>query len=52
MKKIKTFNYLGSLETNQNSIQDEIKWRLKAGTSGYYSVQISLSSRFSSEFDN
>ena len=29
--------------TNQNSIQDEIKCRLKAGNSCYYSVQIFLS---------
>ena len=28
---MKTFKYLGSLLTNQNSIQEEIKCRLKAG---------------------
>ena len=38
-EKVKTFKYLGSLLTNQNSTQDEIKCRLKAGNSGYYSVQ-------------
>ena len=30
-EKVKTFKYLGSLLTNQNYIQDEIKCRLKAG---------------------
>ena len=33
------------LLTNQNSIQEEIKCRLKAGNSCYYSVQTLLSSR-------
>ena len=37
--KVNTFKYLGSLFTNQNSIQEEIKCRLKAGNSCYYSVQ-------------
>jgi len=31
LEKVKTFKYLGSLLTNQNSIQEEIKCRLKAG---------------------
>ena len=30
-EKVKTFKYLGSLVRNKNSIQDEIKCRLKAG---------------------
>ena len=34
----KTFEYIGSLLTNQNSIPEEIKHRLKAGNS-YYSIQ-------------
>ena len=34
-EKVKTFKYLGSLLTNQNSIQEEIKNRLKAGNSCY-----------------
>ena len=42
-EKVKTFKYLGSLLTNQNSIQKEIKCRLKAGNSCYYSVQTLLS---------
>ena len=37
-QKVKTFQYLGSLLTNQHSIQEEIKFRLKAGNS-CYSVQ-------------
>ena len=35
-EKVKTFKYLGTLLTNQNSIQEEIKYRLKAGNSCYY----------------
>ena len=34
-EKVKTFKYLGCLLTNQNSIQEEIKCRLKAGNSCY-----------------
>ena len=44
-EKVKTCKYLGSLLTNQNSIQEEIKYRLKAGNSCYYSIQTPLSSR-------
>jgi hypothetical protein len=44
-EKVETFKYLGSVLTNQNSIQEEIKCRLKAGNSCYYSVQTFLSSR-------
>ena len=46
---MKTFKYLGYLVTNQNSIQEEIKCRLKAGNSCYYSVQTLLSSRLLSK---
>ena len=35
-EKVKIFKYLGSLFINQNSIQKEIKCRLKAGNSCYY----------------
>ena len=48
-EKVKTFKYLGSLVTNRNSIQDEIKCRLKAGNSCYYSVQTLFSSRLLSK---
>ena len=36
-------------DTNQNSIHEEIKCRLKAGNSCYYSVQTLLSSRLLSK---
>ena len=48
-EKGKTFKYVGSLLTNQNSIQEEIKCRLKAENSCYYSVQTLLSSRLLSK---
>ena len=48
-EKVKTFKYLGCLLTNQNSIQEEIKCRLKAGNSCCYSVQTLLSSRLLSK---
>ena len=53
-EKGKTFKYLRSLLTNQNSIQEEIKCRLKAGNSCYYSVQTLLSEDKTSlqEFEN
>ena len=41
-KKVKTFKYLGSLLIHQKSIQEEIKCRIKAGNSYYYSVQTLL----------
>ena len=43
-EKMKTFKYLGSLLRNQNSSQEEIKCRLKAENSCYYSDQTLLSS--------
>ena len=50
-EKVKTFKYIGSLVTNQNSVQEEIKCRLKAGNSCscYYSVQTFLCSQFLSK---
>ena len=48
-KNVKTIKYLGSLLTNQNSIHEELKCRLKAGNSCYYSVQTLLSSRLLSK---
>jgi hypothetical protein len=44
-EKVETFKYLGSLLINQNYIQEEITFRLKAGNSCYYSVQTLLPSR-------
>ena len=43
------FKYLGTTLTNQNSIQEEIKSRLKLGNTCYYSVQNLLSSRLLSK---
>ena len=51
-EKVKTFKYLSSLLTNQNSILEEIKCRLKAGNSRCYSVQTLLSSRLLSTIEN
>ena len=44
-EKVKSFKYLGPLVTNQNSIEEDIKCRLKAGNSCYYSVQTLLYSQ-------
>jgi hypothetical protein len=46
---MKSFKYLGSLERIQNSIQVEIKFRLKAGNSCHYPVQTQMSSRLLSK---
>ena len=44
-EKVKTFKYLGSLVKNLNYVHEEIKCRIKAGNSCYYSVPTLLSSR-------
>ena len=41
---VEEFKYLGTTLTNQNSIQEEIKNRLKLRNACYYSVQNLLSS--------
>jgi len=41
--------YLGTTLTNQNSIQEEIKSRLKLENAGYYSLQDLLSSSWLSK---
>ena len=43
------FKYLGTTLTDQNSIQEEIKSRLKSGNVCYYSAQNLLSSRLLSK---
>jgi hypothetical protein len=43
------FTYLGTLVTNQNLIQEEIKRRLNSGSAWYHSVQTLLSSRLLSK---
>ena len=44
IERVEEFKYLGTTLTNQNSIQEEIKSRLKLGNACYYSVQELLSS--------
>ena len=42
--RVEEFIYLGTTLTNQNSIQEEIKSRLKSGNACYHSMQNLLSS--------
>ena len=44
IEKVEEFKYFGTTLTNQNSVQEEIKSRLKGGNACYYSVQNLLSS--------
>jgi len=43
-ERVEEFKYLGTNLTNQNSIQEEIKSRLKSGNACYHSAQNLLSS--------
>jgi hypothetical protein len=43
-EKLEEFKYLGTILTDQNSIQEEVKNRLKLGNACYHSVQNLLSS--------
>ena len=43
-ERVEDFKYLGTALTNQNSVQEEIKSRLKKGNACYHSVQNLLSS--------
>jgi len=43
-ERVEEFKYLGTTSTNQNSIQEDIKSRLKSGNGCYHSVQNLLSS--------
>jgi len=43
---VEEFKYLGTTLTNQNSIQEEIKSRLKSENASYHLVQNLLSSSF------
>jgi len=49
IERVEEFKYLGTTLTNQSSIQEEIKSRLKLGNACYYSVQNLLSSRLLSK---
>ena len=44
VERVEEFKYLGTSLTNQNSIQEEIKSRLKLGNACYHPVQNLLSS--------
>ena len=44
IERVEQFTYLGTILTNQNSIQKEIRSRLKLGNACYHSVQNLLSS--------
>jgi hypothetical protein len=48
-ERVEEFKYLGTTLTNQNSIQEEVKSRLKSANACYYSVQNLLSSRLLSK---
>ena len=48
-ESVDEFKYVGTTLTNQNSIPEEIKSRLRPGNAGYYSVQNLLSSRLLSK---
>ena len=49
IERVEEFKYLGVTLTDQNSIQEEIKRRLKLGNACYHSVQNLLSSRLLSK---
>jgi len=44
-ERVEEFKYLGTSLTNQNSIAEEIKSRLKSGNASFHSAQNLLSSR-------
>jgi len=48
-ERVEEFKYLGTTLTNQNSIAEEIKSRLRSGSACYHSVQNPLSSRLPSK---
>jgi len=47
--RVEEFKYLGTTLTNENSIPEEIKSRLRSGNACYHSVQNLLSSRLLSK---
>jgi len=48
-ERMQEFKYLGTTSTNQNSIAEEIKSRLRSGNACYHSVRNLLSSRLLSK---
>jgi len=48
-ERVEEFKYLGTTLTNQNSVAEEIKSRLRSGNACYHSVQNLLSSRLLSK---
>ena len=48
-ERVEEFKFLGTTLTNQNSIVEEIKSRLRSGSACYHSVQNLLSSRYLSK---
>jgi len=48
-ERVEEFTYLGTTLTNQNSLQEDIKSRLKSRNACYHSVQNLLSSRLLSK---
>ena len=48
-ERVEEFKYLGTTLTNQNSIAEEIKSRLKSGNACYHSLQNLLSSKLLSK---
>ena len=48
-ERVEEFKYLGTAVTNQNSIAEEIKTRLRSGNACYHSVQNLWSSRLLSK---
>jgi hypothetical protein len=46
IERLEEFKYLGTILTDQNSIQEEVKSKLKLGNSCYWLVQNLLSSRY------
>jgi len=48
-ERMEDFKYLGTSITNQNSVSEEIKSRLRSGNACYHSVQNILSSRLLSK---
>jgi hypothetical protein len=48
-ENVEQFKYLGTTLTNQNSIQEEVKNKLKSGNARYYLAQNLLSSRLLSK---